>query len=91
MARDTPSKGDTALETLTVPRPKPGKKPDEDKGEKTVQVNVRIPMSFVARLENAAEKLGIDRSNLLRIMIAEKLPEYEERARRAAPSADYHK
>jgi hypothetical protein len=55
----------------------------EKKDVRTVQVNVRIPVDLAERLEKAADMLATDRSHLLRIMIAEKLPEYEERGRRA--------
>jgi hypothetical protein len=49
----------------------------------TVQFNVRVPRPLVARLDKAAEALGTDRSHLMRMILAEQLPVYEERARRA--------
>jgi hypothetical protein len=51
--------------------------------EPTVQVNVRVPVRHAERLDRAARALGTDRSHLIRMMIAEQLPVYEERARKA--------
>lgn len=50
---------------------------------KTRQVNVRFPEDLAARLDKAAEMLATDPSHLLRMIVAEKLPEYEDRGRRA--------
>jgi hypothetical protein len=66
-----------AMRTLrapAVPRKKLGK---------TRQLNVRVPTDLADRLEKTAEMLATDASHLLRLMLVEKLPEYEERARRA--------
>jgi hypothetical protein len=53
------------------------------KATKTRQINVRFPEDLARRLEAAAEMLATDASHLLRIIVVEKLPEYEERGRRA--------
>jgi predicted DNA-binding protein len=72
-------------------------KQDRDKGKgrakrDTRQVAVRFPVELADRLETAAADLGLDVSNLLRLMVTQKLPEYEElgaaaqaRLRGAAP------
>ena len=66
------------MTTATREKPVAKKKPD-----KTKQLNVRVPMDLADRLEKAADMLATDASHLLRLMIVEKLPEYEERGRRA--------
>jgi hypothetical protein len=53
------------------------------KTEKTKQFNVRMPVDLIARLEKAADMLATDASHLMRMILVEKLPEYEERGRRA--------
>ena len=58
------------------------------KTETTKQVNVRFPADIAERLETAAEKLGLDTSHLLRLMVVEKLPEYERRGREARGELD---
>jgi hypothetical protein len=55
---------------------------------KTRQINVRMPVDLAARLDKAAEMLATDASHLLRLIVVEKLPEYEERARRARGISD---
>ncbi len=55
---------------------------------KTKQLNVRVPLDIADRLEAAAESLATDPSHLLRIILAEKLPEYEERGRKARGRRD---
>jgi hypothetical protein len=50
---------------------------------KTRQLNVRVPVDIADRLEAAATMLATDASHLLRLILVEKLPEYEERGRRA--------
>ncbi len=51
--------------------------------EPSKQVAFRLSKPLGDRLESAADVLGLDTSNLLRMMVIEKLPEYEERGRRA--------
>ena len=51
------------------------------------QLNVRIPRELAERLETTAEVLGTNRSNLTRMILCEKLHEYEERARQCRPPA----
>jgi hypothetical protein len=46
------------------------------------QIAFRLKKELADRLEHAAEALGLDVSNLLRLMLSEKLAEYEARARR---------
>jgi hypothetical protein len=55
------------------------------KGEvvETVQVVFRVPADLHAALLAAAAGLGLDLSNLLRMVIAEHAAEYVERGRRA--------
>jgi hypothetical protein len=50
---------------------------------KTKQINVRVPLDLAERLDKAAEMLATDASHLLRMMLVEQLPQYEERGRRA--------
>ena len=52
-----------------------------------MQVVFRIPADLHDALQTAASGLGIDLSNLLRMMIAEHVPEYIGRGRRAANRA----
>jgi predicted DNA-binding protein len=62
------------------------KKADRDKATdknasnakaETRQVAVRFPIDLADRLEVAASNLGLDVSNLLRMMVIQKLPDYE--------------
>ena len=57
------------------------KRLDEDQA---VQVVFRVPRGFHDALQAAAAGLGLDLSNLLRMMVAEHVAEYVERGRRAA-------
>jgi hypothetical protein len=50
---------------------------------KSRQLNVRFPVDLIDRLDKAAAMLATDTSNLLRMIVVESLPGYEERARRA--------
>ena len=52
-------------------------------GEKTRQINFRVPESLGKRLDATAEALATDVSHLLRNLVAECLPEFEDRAERA--------
>jgi hypothetical protein len=58
------------------------KKPDSGKVA-TRHVSFRAPEPLAVRMERTADALGLDPSNFLRLMLIEKLPEYEDRARRA--------
>ena len=49
-----------------------------------VQVVFRVPRGFHDALQAAAAGLGLDLSNLLRMMVAEHVAEYVERGSRAA-------
>jgi metal-responsive CopG/Arc/MetJ family transcriptional regulator len=49
----------------------------------TEQVNIRFPADMINRLDETASGLGIDRSGLVRMIVIEKLVEYERRAREA--------
>ena len=49
-----------------------------------VQVVFRVPRALHDALQAAAAGLGLDLSNLLRMMVAEHVAEYVERGRRAA-------
>lgn len=80
-----PGKGEHVSESA-VAKKNTGKSAEEGKPSKPVltkQLNVRVPSDLYDRLEEAAVMLATDSSHLLRMMIAEKLPEYEERGRRA--------
>jgi hypothetical protein len=48
------------------------------------QITVRVSQDIYTRIEFAANGLDIDSSDLIRMMFREKLPEYEERAAKAA-------
>ena len=55
-----------------VAKKKPGK-----------QIAIRFPGDPAARVERAADMLGLDVSQLIRMVVIEGLPEYERRGRRA--------
>lgn len=59
------------------------RKPREKKSTDMVQFAIRMPIDLAERLQQAAEKLATDRSHLLRIILAENLHEYEDRAAKA--------
>ena len=61
------------------------KRLDEDQA---VQVVFRVPRGFHDALQAAAAGLGLDLSNLLRMMVAEHVAEYVERGRRAAAALE---
>jgi hypothetical protein len=67
------------LKGPTVPKKK--QQPD---AVPAAQVVFRLPQNLHDALQLAAAGLGLDLSNLLRMMIAEHVPEYIERGRRAA-------
>lgn len=48
------------------------------------QLNVRVSDGIYLRVEQTANQLGIDPSDLVRMLLAENLPVYEERARKTA-------
>lgn len=76
------------LDTLELPPvtdKRRGRKPDPERqpaetGSK--QIAFRAPHPLAKRLENTAERLGLDPSGLLRMMMLECLPLYEQRADR---------
>lgn len=49
------------------------------------QISIRFKRSVLARLEVAADPLGLDVSNLVRLIVSQKLPEYEQMAQAAKP------
>ncbi len=51
------------------------------------QMAVRMPEPLAQRIETAAGHLGTDSSHLIRMVVAEHLGEYEQRAERAARGA----
>jgi hypothetical protein len=70
--------------TILMGKPKKGRtEAAGSEPEPTVQFNVRVPVRHAERLDRTARSLGTDRSHLIRMMIAEQLPVYEERARKA--------
>ena len=54
----------------------------------SVQVVFRLPGGLHAALQAAAVGLGVDLSNLLRMLIAEHVAEYIERGRKAAAALE---
>ena len=76
--------GKTKLPELTVGRAKIGGEEDPD----TVNLNVRMGRGLRDRLAKAARALGVDTSSLVRMMLTEKLPEYEARGRAARGESD---
>src|SRR3954470_18558403 len=71
------------LKGPTVPKKK--KQPD---AVPAAQVVFRLPQKLHDALQVAAAGLGLDLSNLLRMMIAEHVPEYIERGHRAATALE---
>jgi hypothetical protein len=60
------------------------RKPDAASGAvKRVQYNLGFMPPAAARINRTAELLGLDATQLLRMMIHEHLPEYEQRAAKA--------
>jgi hypothetical protein len=53
-----------------------------------IQVVFRMPKDLHTAVQTAAAGLGLDLSNLLRMMIAEHIPEYIDRGRRAAAALE---
>ena len=52
------------------------------RADKTDQINVRVSAGIKARVENAADGLGLKPSDLVRMMLVEYLHVYEDRARK---------
>jgi hypothetical protein len=75
-------KNRTSKEAQTVP-----KKKQSSEGP-PIQIVFRVGKTMHDALLTAAAGLGVDLSNLLRMMIAEKIPEYIERGRRAAAALE---
>ncbi len=46
-------------------------------------INFRAPKRLAERLEHVADALGLDVSNLIRMVLSENLAEYEQRAEEA--------
>ena len=44
-------------------------------------INFRAPVDLATRLDRVGEKLGLDASNLVRMILYENLPIYEKRVR----------
>ncbi len=55
------------------------------KSEESVPVGFRIPKSLQDRLIEAGNNLGLDVSNLLRMMIIKHLPAYEDEGKKLQP------
>lgn len=83
------------LELDTVDRVTPvAKKPSKDEealkaGDKKapgLQVfAVRLPPSVATQVKNVAGRLGLEEAQFLRMLILEKLPEYQERVKALGP------
>jgi hypothetical protein len=68
-----------ATRELDMATRKPKKKGE---GDGMGALNVRVPLRLIAQLEGVANELGTDKSHLLRMMLVEFLPVYEQRAGR---------
>jgi hypothetical protein len=53
------------------------------KATKSKRFSVTLDSHLAGRLEEVAEMLGADPADLLRLIVWEQMPQYEERARRA--------
>lgn len=53
--------------------------PKKKSGRLSKQLNVRVSEAIYDRVDAVAFKLGIDPSDLVRMILAERLPEYETR------------
>ncbi len=74
-------------ERLATTHPSLGASVAKKKPEgKTKQLNVRVPIDLADRLEDAARLLATDASHLLRLILVENLPAYEDRGRKARRS-----
>lgn len=58
---------------------KPAEKPSDDAPSR--QINFRAGAKLAAELDDIAETLGVDLSNLVRMMLIENLANYKARAR----------
>jgi hypothetical protein len=54
----------------------------------SMQIVFRVPETLYAALQAAAAGLGVDLSNLLRMLIAENIGQYVERGRKAAAALE---
>lgn len=64
-------------------KPRGGKKPVGSR-----QVAFRVPDALWTRLEGVADRLGLDVSNFLRMMLIEQIGVYERRAERVERGED---
>ena len=64
------------------------KRKESDETAQTAQVNMRLPIPFIERLDKAVSMLGIDRTSLVKLVLTEKLHEYERRGREASGLTD---
>ena len=62
-----------------------------DRPSEGKQINFRAPPDLAERLEAVAEALGLDVSNLVRMVLKENLREYERRAKQVEPGFDGEK
>lgn len=69
--------------TITPPRASPvaKKKPADEQVSGGRPINFRAPPDLATRLDFVAEKLGLDVSNLVRMILYENLAQYERRAK----------
>lgn len=58
------------------------KMPKKKSGKLDKQLNVRVATGTYERIEHVADKLGIDPSDLVRMILNENLPTYEDRVSR---------
>jgi hypothetical protein len=74
------------MATATLEREEVSKKASKKSATGSRQINVRFPVELADRIDKTAAMLATDASHLLRMLVAEMLPIYEERARKARGS-----
>ena len=68
----------TAAEAVEQPAGRVARPPDP-----SAPLNVRVPLWILAKMDEAAAGLGIDRSSLLKMILAEQMEAYLQRGRAA--------
>lgn len=63
-----------------MPRKRPKAKPGEGGSAKRKQYNVAFDTAFAARVDDTAEALGLDGTQLVRMIVRENIAKYEKRA-----------
>jgi hypothetical protein len=68
-----------APNTMPRKRPRKGEKPAKGPAKRR-QYNIAFYLEYADRIDHVAETLGIDSTQLLRMIVREHLPKYEKRA-----------